>query len=264
MPITQRPILLIFLIVLCTQLLWLDERDIDSRGEAREVLAAQSVLDGNWILPRGYGGVVASKPPLLHWLVASVASVTGTMDGLSVRLPSMLASLLFLIFFFFFLEQRIGRRTASLSILLILASVEWYRLGIECRVDMVHSTLVAGSLLALYSWYEKSLDGLPIMASLLMAGATLTKGPVGVVLPILIFTLFLWSQRARRKQIINSLLKILIPAVVLFAWWYAAALVKGGEEFLAKVQYENIARFTSSMEDKPHSHSFLYLLVLYI
>ncbi|NMC62880.1 MAG: hypothetical protein GYA55_06885 [SAR324 cluster bacterium] len=261
MPITQRPILLVFLIVLCTQLLWLGERDIDSRGEAREVLVAQSVIDGNWILPRGYGGVVASKPPLLHWFVAGISGITGSIDGFSVRLPSMLASLLFLIFFFFFLEQHIGRRTASLSVLLILASVEWYRLGIECRVDMLHSTLVAGSLLALYAWYEKSLQGLPILTSLLMAAATLTKGPVGIVLPILIFTVFLWSEHMRRKQIISSLWKIFIPAAILSGWWYIAALFNGGEEFLAKVQYENIARFTSTMEDKPHSHSFLYLLV---
>ena len=103
MYLTNKPLLLICLLSLLTGILWLGARDFSTRGEGREALAVQSVYDGNWILPRGYGGAVASKPPLLYWTGALISLATGGVTPLSARLPSALAALGFALGFFFFL-----------------------------------------------------------------------------------------------------------------------------------------------------------------
>lgn len=265
MPVTNRPVLLILLLVALTSLLWLSERDFSSRGEGREVLAAQSVLDGNWILPRGYGGIVASKPPLLHWCIALFSLPEGRVTPFTARFPSTLSSCLFLIAFFLFLQQWSGRRLATLSMLLLYSSVEWFRHSVDARVDMIHSAFVAGSFLAIFSWTNRKLEGIPAALIVMMVGATLAKGPVGIVLPCIVLAVNSSVEGRRRKEITGAVLKVLIPSAVISSIWYIAAVLKGGSEFLNRVNYENISRFTSSMEDKPHSHTVFYLaLTLFV
>lgn len=260
MRFNTNPLALIALLSCLTTLLWLGNRDFASRGEAREILAAQSVLDGNVLLPRGYGEVVASKPPLLHWAVAALALFPGRITEFAGRAPSGLASLLFLVLFYAFVRQRTGHRLALLAAFLLMGSVEWFRLGIECRVDMLHSTLVAGALLCIYAWYEKSFAGFPLLGILLLWCAVLSKGPVGIILPALVFVAFSWQRGIRWKKIAAKGLLIFGPALALGSLWYIAAAISGGREFGEKFFYENIARFTSTMSDSPHRHSVLYLL----
>ncbi len=265
MPVTNRPVPLICLLVALTGLLWLSERDFSSRGEGREVLAAQSVLDGNVILPRGYGGIAASKPPLLHWCIALFSLPHGKVTPFTARFPSALSSCIFLITFYLFLQRWSGRRLATLSMLLLYSSVEWFRLSVDARVDMLHSVFVAGSFLAIFSWAGRKLAGIPVVLILLMVGATLAKGPVGIVLPCIVLAVHSAVEGRRRKEIGAALLKAAVPSAVLSGIWYIAAILEGGSEFLDRVNYENIARFTSSMEDKPHSHTVIYLaLTLFI
>jgi hypothetical protein len=41
--------------------------------------------------------------------------------------------------------------------------------------------------------------------------------------------------------------------------WYVLGYMERGDDFVAKIRYENIERFTSSMQDEPHKHSIFYL-----
>ena len=52
---------------------------------------------------------------------------------------------------------------------------------------------------------------------------------------------------------------VAIPVVFVVASWYLMGYLQRGDEFLAKIRYENLERFTSSMQDEPHKHSALYL-----
>ena len=259
MVLTNRPILLLCILAFLTGVLWIGERDFCSRGEAREVLAAQSVLDGNWAVPRGYGGVVASKPPLLHWIIAAFSLPGGRVSELTARLPSVIASAVFLICFFIFLQPRVGRRAAMLTVLLLGASIEWFRFSIDARVDMLHSVFLAGSLCCLFAWYEKGYSGVPVLMVIFMTGATLAKGPVGLVIPSIVLLAHVQAEGLSNRRKWVLLLKILPPTALLASLWYVTALVEGGSEFLAKFSYENFARFTSTMEDQPHQHTIFYL-----
>lgn len=240
---------------------WLGDKPFYTRGEPREALVAYAMFSsGDYVLPEAYGAAIPSKPPFVHWLITAFSKITGQVGEFTSRLPSAIASFLFLIGFYGFLSKRTSPEKALLSCLLLLGSIEWFRCMSVSRVDMVLTCLLSGALLALYRWHERRLSGVPLVPILLLTAATLTKGPVGVVLPCAIFAIFLFAQGHRIPRIFAALSAVTIPAVAFASLWYWQAFAHGGETFSAKVYYENIARFTSTMEDDPHAHSVLYLV----
>jgi 4-amino-4-deoxy-L-arabinose transferase-like glycosyltransferase len=243
---------------------WL-ARPFHTRGEPREALVAQAMLlTGNWISPPAYDGDVPSKPPFSHWLISLASLPGGEVTELTSRLPSALAVVLFSGAFFCFLVRRLPLSAATGASLVLLASSEWFRSASTCRVDTLLATSMAGALLSLYCWWEREYRRVPWLAIALTACAALTKGPVGIVLPLGLFSLFCWMRCGFRIRMLPGIAvraaAICIPVVAITSVWYLLGYYERGEEFLEKIRYENFERFTSSMADEPHKHSVLYLL----
>ncbi len=244
---------------------WLG-RPFSSRGEPREALVAQAMLaTGNWISPPAYDGAVPSKPPFCHWLMSLVSIPGGEVTEATCRIPSALAFVLFMYSFFVFVARRTSLERATTASLLLLTSFEWLKSASSCRVDTILATSMAGALLALFRWEEQGRRGFPLCAALLILVSALTKGPVGVVLPLGAWALF--SLIAREPLTIAKFIRtcrdgfmVALPVVFVVSLWYVAGYYERGEEFIAKVRYENFERFTSTMEDDPHKHSVFYLL----
>lgn len=55
--------------------------------------AAEMIASGDWIVPRQQGDVFPERPPLGSWAMALAALLTGRMDAVAIRLPSILALL---------------------------------------------------------------------------------------------------------------------------------------------------------------------------
>ncbi len=242
---------------------WLD-RPFSSRGEPREALVAQAMLTtGNWISPPAYDGAVPSKPPFCHWLMSIASLPGGKVTEATCRLPSAIAFVVFMYGFFVFVARRTSTERATIASLILLTSFEWLKSASSCRVDTILATSMAGALMALYGWEERGRRGFPFMAALLIAIAALTKGPIGVVLPLGIWGLFRFCQDRKTWGTFCSLCRdgamIAVPVVCIVSLWYIAGYYERGEEFIAKIRYENLDRFTSTMEDEPHKHSVFYL-----
>jgi 4-amino-4-deoxy-L-arabinose transferase-like glycosyltransferase len=257
----------LFTVVLLASLLcvpWL-ERPFHTRGEPREALVSQAMLStNNWISPPAYNGTVPSKPPFSHWLAAAVSLPGGEVTEATARLPSAVAFLAFIAGFFVFVAKRVSVATAVGSALVLMSSSEWFRAVSTCRVDMILAVSMAGALLALYSWWERGCRGIPLPAIVLTACATLTKGPVGFVLPLGIFSLFAWLKRDLNIMALVLIavraVAIALPVVGIASIWYLLGYLERGDAFVDKIMYENFARFTSSMADEPHKHTVFYLI----
>lgn len=233
-----------------------------TRGEAREALVAQSIIkQDNWILPRRSGDQIPSKPIFTHWLMALSSKITGQVDHISTRMPAALFSCLTVILLFLFASKYVNVDQAFSAALILLTTIEWQRASVSTRVDLVLSSLIFIALLSLFKWEEKRLKGVSFMfiAVIALACATLTKGPVAIVLPAGIFALYLLIQDYKIKSIIIALFKTFTPALMIASIWYIAAYQQGGLEFWNKVNAENFKRFTGSMIDDPHRHSAFYL-----
>jgi hypothetical protein len=240
---------------------FLGVKEFYSRGEAREALVAQSMqLTGNYILPEAYNGAVPSKPPLLHWMINGASFVTGSLDEFTARLPSAMLALLGACVFFYFLSLRIPAQEAFLTTAIFATNVQWFRNGTSTRVDLILSVAILFALIEMYKWWERKLVGYPWLALFSLVAAALTKGPVGIALPCMVFGLFLLINRYKIHHAFWYCLQLALPAMMLSLLWYGACYIEFGQLFLDKVYYENIARLTSSMEDEPHKHSVFYLL----
>lgn len=232
-----------------------------SRGEGREALNAASVLRGEWLLPHGYGGVVASKPPLLHWLIAAFGWWGGAITEMASRLPSFLAALGGT----WVVVRRTPPSRRWMVALVLLSSFEWIRAAVSCRVDMVHA---APLVVALLLWptlrtarteHTRSL----VIGGLLTAASTLAKGPVAILLSSLIFGgWFIVEERKFGVSIGQFFRRFAIwqgVALTVAGLWYGAAFLLGGAEFRDTVLSENVGRFTSTMTVVPHHHGVGYL-----
>lgn len=248
--LTARDMFWLLAIVACVTIIpFLGLADFHTKGEPREAVVAYSMLEsGDWLLPRNNGGEIPYKPPFFHWTVASVSALTGgTVSEFTSRLPSAIALIAMTLMGFLFYRERKGGTVALLTGFVTLTAFELHRAGANTRVDMMLTALTVCSLYLLYRWYERDLKGVPWMAILLMSCATLTKGPVGSLIPCLAFGVFLLLCGVNFFRAFLLLLGCGLASFVLPLAWYYGAYLAGGEEFLDLVMEENFGRMTNTM-----------------
>ena len=261
----QKPITTVIIVCMIALLPWLSS-DFYTKGEPREASVAVSMIEsGNWILPKVYADEFAYKPPMAHWLMAAFSLPQGHISEFTSRLPSAIAQIILIGVVLAFFGKRIRFQEAFIATLLLLTCFEMHRAGMTARVDMLLTTFIVLGLMQLYRWENKlELKGLPLTIPVLFSCAILTKGPVGIILPLFIFFVYLLTLRKHTfGKIVKSLLYIAISSLFLPMIWYAEAYRQGGEEFLNVMLAENFGRFFHLSEsninyDLGHEEGFFY------
>lgn len=233
--------------------------DFYSKGEPREAVVAYTMVEhGNWILPINNGGDIPYKPPFFHWCIALFSLLQGHVSEFTSRLPSALALVAMSVGGFVFFAKRKNANMALLATLLSLTAFEVHRAGINCRVDMVNTAFMVGALFLMFRWWERGKRTMPWLAILCMSGATLTKGPVGMLLPCAVMGVFMLTQRESLWSTVWRLGLTALLSLVLPLCWYYAAYLQGGDEFLRLVKEENIDRLLGKMAYESHENLFWY------
>ncbi|MDO4824099.1 MAG: glycosyltransferase family 39 protein [Bacteroidales bacterium] len=248
---------LLLAVCVLTLIPFLGLAEFNTKGEPREAVVSMSMLDtGNWVLPRNNGGEMPYKPMFFHWCVAAVSSLVGGVNEFTSRFPSAIALMALVLSTFVFFARRKGKDIGLVTALIVLLCMELHRAGANCRVDMVLTTLTVGAIFMFYRWYERGMKGVPLIATLLMSLGTMTKGPVGFIIPCIVIGGFLLLKSCldktelKWKTFFLACLKIFASAVLSFvlpALWYYAAYQQGGQEFWDLMYEENIGRMTHSM-----------------
>ena len=91
-----------------------------------------------------------------------------------------------------------------------------------------------------------------------MSIATLTKGPVGIILPCIVIGVFLLLQKVSLWKTIYKVLPLALLACILPLAWYYAAYLQGGDTFLQLVMEENFGRFLGKMTYESHEQPVIY------
>ncbi len=241
----QKPLSLLLLISVISVLCWIGMGEFYTKGEPREASVAVSMIDdNNWILPRVYADEFAYKPPLTHWLMAVFSLPKGEVTPFTARLPSALAFIAMIGICFVFFGQHVKFQEAFVACLIMITSFELHRAAMTARVDMLLTFFIVWGLISLFYWEDrKQLKRFPFHIPLILGCATLVKGPVGIILPLFIFGVYLLILKYNIGKIIYKLTLILLASLILPILWYLPAYKEGGEMFMDLVWAENMGRF---------------------
>jgi 4-amino-4-deoxy-L-arabinose transferase-like glycosyltransferase len=206
------------------------------------------------------GEPYTEKPPLYYWLAAALAAPEGRVGELPARLPSALAGIAAVALTAAFGARLVGARTGVLGAALLLTSWEFAWLARRAQFDVVLTLLETLALLGFWR-LDRGHGGRAANAALMhgaMGLAVLTKGPVGVMVPLLVAAAWLaWERRLRdlrRALPLPALALSLGPGLL----WLAAAVAAAPAGFLSDAVGENVfGRFFSGTS---HERPFFYYL----
>lgn len=255
--------LFVFAIAAVLLLPWLGLILFNSKGEPREAIVAVSILQsGEWILPVNYGTEIPFKPPFLAWLIAGFAWLFngGVVNEYISRLPSALAAIAMIMAGYRWCARLRGERVALVMAMVTLTSVEVFRAAIACRLDMV---VTAGIVISMYLLYDlRERDGNRLwryfLTVLCMTAATLTKGPIGSLLPCLVMGVYYLMRGERWLPTIGRMLAVCLLSMILPALWFWTAAQQGGDHFVDLMMEENIGRLTGTMSYESHVNPWYY------
>lgn len=224
--------------------------------------AKEMVQSSDWLSPRIYGNVWYDKPVFFYWLTAISFKLFGFSD-LAARLVPALFGAAGLVFIYWYAAKASSKSAAFIAAIIMGTSLEYVVLAKLVITDMVFLVFNSTALAFFYLGYMK-MNGskqwyLGMYVSLALA--VLTKGPIGVLLPGLVMTIFMGVQRNW-----NELKKMSIPiGALLFAVitlpWYLAMYAMHGADFLNTfLGVHNYLRATVSEHPKDNV-SYYYVVV---
>jgi 4-amino-4-deoxy-L-arabinose transferase-like glycosyltransferase len=260
------------LVALCLPLFFvgLGRYELDTKAEPREGVTAWEMLhSGRWALPLLNGEFVPEKPLVFPWLVAVSTVLFGEGSELAARVPAALSAVAVVLIVRRTGARLLGPRGGLVAGAMIATTALVVNLGRRARVDM---TLTAFFCIALDVFLEvwlrardKEGERLTPGGFVLFWGAivlgTLTKGPLGAILPGLVIVPFVLVQK--NVRFLWALWPV--PGVIFYVlgagWWYVNGLLDPlGKEFAhTSFMMENIEMFLGAKTGGGHQHGFFYL-----
>ena len=258
--------------------------DID---EGHNAECAREMLDsGNWLVPTFNFQLRDHKPPLLYWLQIAAYEWFGV-NEFSARLPSALAALAAVLLTYELGRLMFGAGVGLLAGLILVSAGMFCAAAHFANPDALLNALTLATFFVVcrgmsrftcsglrfapgaechsdHAADAKRKPTLPISsvisAAILMGLAVLTKGPVGLLLPMAVIGLFLlWSRQL--KLLLDGRLGWGVLAFILVAVpWYAWISAETKGEFTRGFFLtHNFGRFLSPMEN--HRGPIYYYLV---
>jgi 4-amino-4-deoxy-L-arabinose transferase-like glycosyltransferase len=229
-------------------------------------VAKEMVGTGDWILMHVNGNTYVDKPPLFFWLIALSSFLWQGFTSFSARFPSGLFSTLTVLLTFFLGKKLYGSRTGFLSALILATSFEFAYLSTRANIDATLTFFTTTSIFLFLHWYqhskgegdeEKGKRSLSIYGFYIgMAFATLAKGPVGFILPLIVSLVYLLVQKDWKAMKKMRLLTGMALCFVVVLSWYLPAVLKGGQDFINETLLHNtIDRFAKGSS---HIRPFYY------
>jgi 4-amino-4-deoxy-L-arabinose transferase-like glycosyltransferase len=259
-PWLHLPLLLLsaaalFFLNLGTPSLW----DIDEGNNAE---AAREMLEaGDWVVPTFNYQLRVDKPALLYWLQMAAYRIWGV-NEFSARLPSALASLAAVLVVYLLGWRLFGVAEGFLGGLILASSPAFCAAAHFANPDALLNLCTTATLALFWTSYTAGKRTWFWSAALTAGFGVLAKGPVGLILPATVVSLFLlWERKLtllRDARLVGGL--VLFAAVVVP--WYAWVGVETKGDFLRGFLLQhNFGRYLSPME-RHGGPPFYYLAVV--
>lgn len=269
-PLIRSPFFIyLFLLILCLFIFFngIGSYGLLDKDEPRYCGCALEMLENNdFIVPKFNFQDRFDKPVLFYWLIAASYKIFGVSD-FSSRLPSGICAILCVLFTFYVGKNFFCSAFGFISAMVLASSLEFVLLGRRAATDMTLCLFFSSCLYSLFLGYfvkDTKLKIFWVIVSGIFAGLSiLTKGPVGILLPLIILSGFLLVRRQMDiKHLKIYFLICLIAVIIALPWYFQVHQITEGrftDEFLFK---HNLNRYTSVVGEHPGPVWF-YIPVLF-
>ncbi|MCW5800147.1 MAG: glycosyltransferase family 39 protein [Nitrospira sp.] len=262
-----QPVTLVVLLALAAVLflVGLGSLGLTDRDEGRNAEAGREMFEtGNYISPTFNYEPRFAKPVFVYWLMTLSYHAFGVSE-FAARFPSALFGLGLILLQYLFLTRCRGPVIGLFGAAMLLLNLEIIGLS---RMALTDSVLIFFTTLSLYGFwlglYGEGRERHFIWFFYIgMALATLTKGPIGFLIPLLAVGPYLWLTRSwplfRRE---GRLLPGLLLFIALALPWYLMMLNLHGQRYTTSAQGDTIGRFLGTMEG--HGGTLLFYLPVFL
>jgi len=182
------------------------------------VILRQMLREGFSWIPTLLDVPYAQKPPFFFWVLYPFGKLFGSTHISVLVLPSALSAV-GIVCLIFSLLRRLNLQWAILSSLILITTYPFFLKARLSTVDMHFAfwvTLILTSFFRYYIWRQK---GMGVILLLSFIAAWFTKGPIGILLPASILSLYLMVRQKWKDFFIYGGLLALIFSVCFIAWY---------------------------------------------
>jgi 4-amino-4-deoxy-L-arabinose transferase-like glycosyltransferase len=241
-----KPFLLIVALAFVLMMWGLGSIGLTDRDEGRNAEAGREMFETReWISPTFNYEPRLIKPAMLYWLMSASYWIFGE-NEFAARFPSALFGVGLIALQYLFLTRERGATVGLFGALMLLLNAHVVGLARMALTDMV---LMFFTTLAVFSFWwgfrgkETQRPWLWVLY-VATAGATLVKGPVGFLIPLLAIVPYLtvtkqWPRFWRHGFPLRGPALFLALALP----WYAAMLMLHGSSYSSQAQEHTLTRF---------------------
>jgi 4-amino-4-deoxy-L-arabinose transferase-like glycosyltransferase len=234
---------------------------LTDRDEGRNAEAGREMLEtGDWMSPTFNYEPRYAKPALVYWLMGASYKMFGVSE-FAARFPSAFFGTGLVLMLYLFLARLRDANTGLLGALMLALNLQMIGLNRMALTDSVLIFFTTLSLFAFWLGFQTTRERRPWLwvCYMAMGIATLAKGPVGFLVPLIVVALYLTLTQQWRpfwqdgRPLAGTALTILIALP-----WYAGMWWLHGSEYTDSAQANTVGRFLKPMEG--HSFGFLFYL----
>ena len=236
---------------------------ITDTAESNYALTAKEMVQsGDWISPQIYGHYWYDKPIFYYWELALSFSLFG-FNEMAARLPAALLGIASLLFTYWFARRVYGEKIGWLSAIILGTSVEFWLLSKAVITDSTLFLFMSGAIAFFYLGYTENRKYY-WLCYVCAAFATLTKGPIGILLPGLACVLFLlYNKDIKEMQHVHLFSGLLLFTVLCGSWYGMMCYLHGSDFLLNFLGVHNFLRATVA-EHPSHNKWYFYLIVFFV
>lgn len=253
----------IVFVTLCFRLGYLPLLEPD---EERNAEVAREMKDsGSWLVPT-FDGLDCLDKPAFYFKTVSLSLAAIGNNEMAARIPSAAFGVALVILVFVFCRAVHGTRCALLATIIVATTPLYLALARIVIFDMMLAFFVCGAIFSGFlaeSTEDKIRQKWWYCLGAASAGfATLVKGPVGIVVPVLVLLVFNWGEgrRAAWKRLLAPV-NLLVFFGITLPWFVGLCLVH--RDFLRYgLVEESFHRFTSAKAFNRAEPVYFYLLIV--
>lgn len=190
----------------------------------------EMIEQGDWVVPHLNHVRYFEKPPLFYWAVAASYKIFGINEW-SFRFPNALSAFLCIVILYFALRRRFPEEVAFISSVVLLSSFGFFAMARIVTLDMFFTLWLFCALVSFIGYYKERKGWFLYLFYVALGLATLTKGPVCVILAGITIIIFLVTEKNLPfLRDLKPLRGIAIYAAITLPWIIAMALRE--KEFL--------------------------------